>query len=121
MAKRSPKLLFTDEERQQPELKKAAKKADRANASLEKAEANLPKKQVKKKQRFVDEKTGKVKTKILFEEVDKKKPSSHLKAELAKVPVTITADTAANILRENEDDSAAASTTHGMEKPLKQA
>ena len=41
MAKRSPKLLFTDEERQQPELKKAAKKADRANASLEKAEANL--------------------------------------------------------------------------------
>lgn len=116
MAKRSPKLLFTDEERQQPELKKAAKKADRANASLEKAEANLPKKQVKKKQRFVDEKTGKVKTKILFEEVDKKKPSSHLKAELAKVPVTITADTAANILRENEDDSAAASTTHGMEK-----
>lgn len=116
MAKRSPKLLFTDEERQQPELKKAAKKADRANASLEKAEANLPKKQVKKKQRFVDEKTGKVKTKILFEEVDKKKPSSHLKAELAKVPVTITADTAANILRENEDDSVAASTTHGMEK-----
>lgn len=116
MAKRSPKLLFTDEERQQPELKKTVKKADRANAKLEKAEANLPKKQVKKKQRFVDEKTGKVKTKILFEEVDKKKPSSHLKTELAKVPVTITADTAANILRENEDDSAAASTTHGMEK-----
>ena len=64
MAKRSPKLLFTDEERQQPELKKTVKKADRANAKLEKAEANIPKKQVKKKQRFVDEKTGKVKTKI---------------------------------------------------------
>lgn len=116
MAKRSPKLLFTDEERQQPELKKTVKKADRANAKLEKAEANIPKKQVKKKQRFVDEKTGKVKTKILFEEVDKKKPSSLLKAELATVPVTITADTAANIMRENEDNSAASSVTHGIEK-----
>ncbi len=116
MAKRSPKLLFTDEERQQPELKKTVKKADRANARLEKAEANIPKKQVKKKQRLVDEKTGKVKTKILFEEVDKKKPSSHLKAELTTVPVTITADTAANIMRENEDNSAASSVTHGIEK-----
>ena len=116
MAKRSPKLLFTDEERQQPELKKAVKKADKANAKLEKAEANIPKKQVKKKQRLVDEKTGKVKTKILFEEVDKKKPSSHLKAELTTVPVTVTAGTAANILRENEDNSASVSATRGIEK-----
>ena len=43
MAKRAPKLLFTDEERQAPELKRAVKKADKAAAKLEKAEANIPK------------------------------------------------------------------------------
>ena len=51
MPKKSPRLLFTEEERQNPELAKAIKKADKKSAKLEQAEANLPKKRVKKKQR----------------------------------------------------------------------
>lgn len=116
MAKKSPRLLFTDEERGQPELKTAIKKADKSASKLEKAEANIPKKRIKKKERFIDEKSGKVKTKIIFEEVDKKKPSSHLKSEISTVPVTATAGTAANVLREGEDDSTSASAAHGIEK-----
>ena len=49
MSKRSPRLLFTQEERTAPELKKAVKKADKAYQKLEKAEAKIPKKTVKKK------------------------------------------------------------------------
>lgn len=48
MSKRSPRLLFTQEERTAPELKKAVKKADKAYQKLEKAEAKIPKKTVKK-------------------------------------------------------------------------
>ena len=116
MAKRSPRLLFTDEERQQPELEKAIKKSDKSAEKLEKAEADLPKKRVKKKQRVIDEKTGNIKTKLLFEEVDKKKPSSHLAAEVKKAPVTYTAGAAVSHLRDNEDNSSAASATQAMEK-----
>lgn len=116
MAKKSPKLLFTDEERQAPELKRAVKKADKSIEKLEKAEAKIPKKRIKKKQRTIDEKTGKVKTKIMFEEVDKKRPSSNLKSEVKAVPVTIAAGTAVNVLRDGEDNSNSASTAHGIEK-----
>lgn len=116
MAKRTPKLLFTDEERQAPELKQAIKKADKSNQRLEKTEANIPKKRVTKKARYIDEKSGKIKTKMLFEEVDKKKPSSHLKSEAKTVPVQIAAGAAVNVLRDNEDDSPATDVTHGIEK-----
>lgn len=116
MAKRAPRLLFTDEERQAPELKRSVKKADKAAAKLEKAEANIPKKRIKKKERYVDEKSGNVKTKIMFEEIDKKKPSSNLKSEIKTVPVQIAAGTAVSVLRDNEDDSASADTAHGIEK-----
>ena len=57
MSKRSPRLLFTQEERTAPELKKAVKKADKAYQKLEKAEAKIPKKTVKRKQRTVDPQT----------------------------------------------------------------
>ena len=68
MSKRSPRLLFTQEERTAPELKKAVKKADKAYQKLEKAEAKIPKKTIKKKQRVVDPKTGRVTTRLSLEE-----------------------------------------------------
>lgn len=116
MPKKSPRLLFTDEERQSPELKRAVKKADKAADKLEQAEARIPKKKIKKKQRFIDKKSGKVKTKIMFEEIDKKKPSSNLRSEIGTAPVQITAGAAVKVLRDGEDDSAAASAAHGIEK-----
>ena len=116
MPKKSPRLLFTEEERQNPELAKAIKKADKKSAKLEQAEANLPKKRVKKKQRVASQKTGTIKTKLLFEEVDKKKPSSYISTEIKKAPVRASAGAAANALRENEDDSSAVSTTHAIQK-----
>ena len=73
MAKRSPRLQFTEEERTSPKLKKPIRKADRQMDKLEKAEAKIPKK--KRKQRVVDPDTGNVTTRLSFEE---KKPPSKL-------------------------------------------
>ena len=116
MPKKTPRLLFTDEERQSPELKRAVKKADKAADKLEQAEARIPKKKVKKKQRFIDEKSGKVKTKIMFEEIDKKRPSSNLRLEIGTAPAQITAGAAVKVLRDGEDDSTTVSAAHGIEK-----
>ena len=77
MSKRSPRLQFTNEERAAPELKKAIQKADKKADKLDKAEAKIPKKTVKRKERVVDAE-GKVTTRLYFEEVDKKKPPSKL-------------------------------------------
>ena len=116
MPKKSPRLLFTDEERQSPELKRAVKKADKAADKLEQAEARIPNKKIKKKQRFIDKKSGKVKTKIMFEEIDKKKPSSNLRSEIGTAPAQIMAGAAVKVLRDGEDDSAAVTAAHGIEK-----
>lgn len=75
MAKRAPRLIFTEEERALPELEKVIRKADKAADKLEKVEAKIPKKTVKVKERVVDADSGKVTTRLLFEEVDKETPS----------------------------------------------
>ena len=72
MAKRAPRLQFTEEERASPELAPAIEKADKRIKKLEKAEARIPKKEVK--QRVVDS-DGKITTRLSFEE---KKPPSKL-------------------------------------------
>lgn len=43
MAKRSPRLLFTEEELETPELQKPIRKAEKAGKKLEKAESRIPK------------------------------------------------------------------------------
>ena len=78
MAKRAPRLQFTEEERASPELAPAIQKADKKIKKLEKAEAKIPKKEVK--QRVVDS-DGKITTRLSFEE---KKPPSKL-SHAAKV------------------------------------
>ena len=65
MGKRSPRLQFTEEERAAPELKKSIRKADKKADKLEKAEAKIPKKTVKRKERVVDA-DGKVTTRLYF-------------------------------------------------------
>ena len=78
MAKRAPRLQFTEEERASPELAPTIQKADKRLKKLEKAEAKIPKKEVK--QRVVDS-DGKITTRLSFEE---KKPPSKL-SHVAKV------------------------------------
>ena len=68
----SSRLQFTDEERADPAMKKYIDRSDKAADKLDKAKAAIPTKKVIRKERTFDETTGKGKTRLRFEEVEKK-------------------------------------------------
>ena len=103
MAKRVPQLIFSEEERALPELEKVIRKADKAADKLEKAESNIPKKTVKVKERIVDADTGKVTTRLFFEDVDKKRPPSKLSHAAEKAPLDTIRGAVHRKLREDND------------------
>lgn len=115
MSKRSPRLQFTDEERASPELKKAIQKADKKADKLDKAEAKIPKKTVKRTERVVDAE-GRVTTRLHFEEVDKKKPPSKLTHSLTDAPLNTVLATAHRQVRESEDDNVGVEGAHKLEQ-----
>ena len=115
MSKRSPRLQFTEEERASPELQKVITKADKATDKLEKAEARIPKKTVKVKERVLDEKTGKITTKLSFEELDKKPPSK-LTHAAATVPINSVSVAAHREIRQSEDDNVGVESAHKLEE-----
>ena len=121
MSKRSPRLLFTQEERTAPELKKAIQKADKAYQKLEKSEAKIPKKTIKKKQRVVDPKTGTVTTRLSFEEVDKKRPPSKLTHALRDAPSAAALSAVHREIREHEQDNVGVESAHGVEQAAERA
>lgn len=75
MVKRAPKLMFTEEELETPELEKAIQKTKKAQRRLEKTESKIPKKKAIQKQRVYDPKENKVVTRFVFVENEKKRPS----------------------------------------------
>ena len=115
MSKRSPRLQFTDEERASPELKKAIQKADKKADKLDKAEAKIPKKTVKRKERVVDAE-GKVTTRLHFEEVEKKKPPSKLTHSVTDAPLNTVLATAHRQVRESEDENVGVEGAHRLEQ-----
>ena len=115
MSKRSPRLQFSDEERASPELKKAIQKADKKADKLDKAEAKIPKKTVKRKERVVDAE-GRVTTRLYFEEVDKKKPPSKLTHATAAAPVNTALATAHREVRQSEDENVGTESAHKVEE-----
>ena len=115
MSKRSPRLQFTDEERAAPELKKAIQNADKKADKLDKAEAKIPKKTVKRKGRVVDAE-GKVTTRLYFEEVDKKKPPSKLTHAATAAPINSALATAHREIRQSEEDNVGVESAHRIEE-----
>ena len=115
MSKRSPRLQFSDEERASPELKKVIEKADKKADKLDKAEAKIPKKTVKRKERVVGE-DGKVSVKLHFEEVDKKKPTSKLTHSLTDAPLNTVLATAHREVRDSEEDNVGVEGAHKSEQ-----
>ena len=115
MSKRSPRLQFTDEERNSPELKKSIQKADKKADKLDKAEAKIPKKTVKRKERVVGE-DGKVTVKLHFEEVDKKKPPSKLAHSITDAPLNVVLANAHREIRESEEDNVGVQGAHSLEQ-----
>ena len=72
--KRNPRLNFTEEDLANPKLEKQIGKVQKAEEKLDKAYEKIPKKKKLVMERGFDEAKGKKKTKIHFEEMEKKPP-----------------------------------------------
>lgn len=112
----NPRLQFTDAERADPELEKPIRKADKAADRADRAAAKIPKKTVKKKERVVDPGTGKVTTRLKFEETVKKKPPSKLSHTVRDAPGNTVLAAAHREIGKDEDDNVGVQSAHKLEE-----
>ena len=116
--KREPRLQFSDADLAEPKLEKPIKRVKKAEAKADKAQAKIPKKTVVKKERGFDPATGKVKTQLRFEEVDKKKPPSKLTHAVRDVPANFVLSQVHREVRQSEDDNVGVEAAHKVEQAV---
>ena len=116
--KREPRLQFSDADLAEPKLEKPIKRVKKAEAKADKAQAKIPKKTVVKKERGFDPATGKVKTQLRFEEVDKKKPPSKLTHAVRDAPANLILSQVHREVRQSEDDNVGVEAAHKMEQTV---
>ena len=116
--KREPRLQFSDADLAEPKLEKPIKRVKKAEAKADKAQAKIPKKTVVKKERGFDPATGKVKTQLRFEEVDKKKPPSKLTHAVQDAPANFVFSQVHREVRQSEDDNVGVEAAHKVEQAV---
>ncbi len=116
--KREPRLQFSDADLAEPKLEKPIKRVKKAEAKADKARAKIPKKTVVKKERGFDPATGKVKTQLRFEEVDKKKPPSKLTHAVRDAPANFVLSQVHREVRQSEDDNVGVEAAHKVEQAV---
>ena len=116
--KREPRLQFSDADLAEPKLEKPIKQVKKAAAKADKAQAKIPKKTVVKKERGFDPATGKVKTQLRFEEVDKKKPPSKLTHAVRDAPANFVLSQVHREVAQSEDDNVGVVAAHKVEQTV---
>ena len=116
--KRKPRLQFSDADLAEPKLEKPIKRVKKAEAKADKAQAKIPKKTVVKKERGFDPATGKVKTQLRFEEVDKKKPPSKLTHAVRDAPANFVLSQVHREVAQSEDDNVGVEAAHKVEQTV---
>ena len=116
--KKEPRLQFSDADLVEPKLEKPIKRVKKAEAKADKAQAKIPKKTVVKKERGFDPATGKVKTQLRFEEVDKKKPPSKLTHAVRDAPANLILSQVHREVRQSEDDNVGVEAAHKVEQAV---
>lgn len=116
--KREPRLQFSDADLAEPKLEKPIKRVKKAEAKADKAQAKIPKKTVVEKERGFDPATGKVKTQLRFEEVDKKKPPSKLTHAVRDAPANFVLSQVHREVRQSEDDNVGVEAAHKVEQAV---
>ena len=116
--KREPRLQFSDADLAEPKLEKPIKRVKKAAAKADKAQAKIPKKTVVKKERGFDPATGKVKMQLRFEEVDKKKPPSKLAHAVQDAPANFVLSQVHREVRQSEDDNVGVEAAHKIEQAV---
>lgn len=115
MEKRTPRLQFTKEESTDPVLKKSVRRTQKAAAKADQAQEKIPKKKVLRKQSVADPATGKVTTRLKFEEVDKKKPSKFTHA-VRDAPGNAALMQFHREIRQSEDENVGVEAAHKSEE-----
>ena len=116
--KREPRLQFSNADLAEPKLEKPIKRVKKAEAKADKAQAKIPKKTVVKRERGFDPATGKVKTQLRFEEVDKKKPPSKLTHAVRDAPANLILSQVHREVRQSEDDNVGVEAAHKVEQAV---
>ena len=116
--KREPRLQFYDANLAEPKLEKPIKRVKKAAARADKTQAKIPKKTVVKKERGFDPATGKVKTQLRFEEVDKKKPPSKLTHAVQDAPANLVLSQVHREVAQSEDDNVGVEAAHKVEQTV---
>ena len=116
--KREPRLQFSDADLAEPKLEKPIKRVKKAEAKADKAQAKIPKKTVVKRERGFDPATGKVKTQLRFEEVNKKKPPSKLTHAVQDAPANLILSQVHREVRQSEDDNVGVEAAHKVEQAV---
>ena len=116
--KREPRLQFSDADLAELKLEKPIKRVKKVEAKADKAQAKIPKKTVVKKERGFDPATGKVKTQLRFEEVDKKKPPSKLTHAVQDAPANFVLSQVHREVRQSEDDNVGVEAAHKVEQAV---
>ena len=111
----SSRLQFTDEELAAPDLRKAIRRSDRAADKLDAAKEAIPTRRVLKTERVFDEAAGKGKTRLRFEEVEKK-PNGHLRHNPLARPVQELKATAHGEVRKVEHENVGVEAGHKGEE-----
>ena len=115
MPKKEPRLQFTDEERMDPELGKSVKKAEKAVAKEDKAQAKIPVQKKLKSELKADPTTGRMHVNLGFEET-KKKPPSKLSVATKDAPGTVLRGQIHREIRESEEDNVGVEAAHQLEE-----
>ncbi|MDY4172699.1 MAG: NlpC/P60 family protein [Evtepia sp.] len=111
----SSRLKFTDEERADPDLQKYIRRSDQATDKLDAAKEAIPTKKVLKTERVFDEAAGKGKTRLRFEDVEKK-PNGHLRHNPLSRPVQELKATAHGEVRKVEHENVGVEAGHKGEE-----
>ena len=99
---RESRLKFTDKERLDPVMGKAARNAEKAADKAEKAQAKIPTKKVIKPELITDNSNGKIKVKLHFEDTEKKPPSQ---LKVTDAPAAAVRRQLRREIRESADDN----------------
>lgn len=116
MAKKNPRLQFTDAELN-PKLRRHARRAGKAADKAGKARERIPKDRRKLKQRMASQYAGSAATgkRLYFEEADKPRPPSKLCHAVREVPGLALSGAAHRELEQAEGDNAGLESVHKLE------
>ena len=111
----SSRLQFTEEELADPDLQKYIRRSDRAADRLDAAKEAIPTRKVLKTERVFDEAAGRGKTRLRFEEVEKK-PNGHLRHNPLSRPVQEISTAAHNEVHKAERENVGVEAGHKGEE-----